>query len=97
MSVGRPLGDKAYGCGGGTHVKGYINDWMGIVERVIYTVSGFNLYLLVILCFFLHLLLVSLLSLYKSMGLHIYIYIYIYDIIIFQRVHAVANCIYMLI
>ena len=44
MSVGRPLGDKAYGCGGGTHVKGYINDWMGIVERVIYTVSGFNLY-----------------------------------------------------
>ena len=52
MSVGRPLGDKAYGCGGGTHVKGYINDWMGIVERVIYTVSGFNLYLLVILCFF---------------------------------------------
>ena len=93
MSVGRPLGDKAYGCGGGTHVKGYINDWMGIVERVIYTVSGFNLYILVILCFFLQLLLVSLLSLYKSMGLHIYIY----DIIIFQRVHAVANCIYILI
>ena len=70
MSVGRLLGDKAYGCGGGTHVKGYINDWMGIVERVIYTVSGFNLYTCYFI-FFLQMILVSLLSLYKSMGLHI--------------------------